>query len=64
MYQNARYFCPPLMTQPNAILVEINGAQCSVPLDTANSDYQRIMALVEAGELTIADAAPVEAPQS
>lgn len=60
MYENARYSIPPLMDRPNAILVEIDGAQCSVPLDPQNADYQRIMALVAAGELTIAGAAPAE----
>ena len=29
-----------------------------VPLDPANTDYQNIMALVEAGELVIADPEP------
>lgn len=38
------------------IRVDINGATSFVPLDPANSDYQAIMALVEAGELTIAPA--------
>ena len=38
------------------IRVEINGMTSYVPIDPANSDYQQIMKLVEAGELTIAPA--------
>lgn len=38
------------------IRVNINGVTSFVPLDPANTDYQNIMALVEAGELTIAPA--------
>jgi hypothetical protein len=33
-----------------------NGVTSFVPLDPANTDYQNIMALVAAGELTIAPA--------
>lgn len=56
MYANPRYALPPNMDKPNAILVEIGGVLSSVPLDPANTDYAIIMALVEAGELVIADA--------
>ena len=59
MYTNARYATPPNMHKPNAILFEIGSVRYSIPLDPANTDYQRIMALVAAGELTIA---PAEAP--
>ena len=38
------------------IRVDIDGVTSFVPLDPANTDYQNIMALVEAGELVIADA--------
>lgn len=38
------------------IHVDINGLSSFVPLDPANTDYQNIMALVAAGELTIAPA--------
>jgi hypothetical protein len=38
------------------IRVDINGVTSFVPLDEANTDYQNIMALVVAGELTIAPA--------
>lgn len=50
MYANAQYI------NPKTIRVEINGITSFVPLDPANSDYQNIMALVEAGELVIAPA--------
>lgn len=55
MYNNARY-CTDLSGNRTSIQCDINGAPSSVPLDPANSDYQRIMALVAAGELTIAPA--------
>lgn len=54
MYENARYKTPPMMKKPNAILVKINGADCSVPLDPQNTDYAAIMALVAEGKLVIA----------
>lgn len=42
-------------TQHVLIRCEINNILSFVPLDPANTDYQNIMRLVEAGELTIAD---------
>lgn len=57
-YSNARYQ-PSLFGPSVAILVDINGSPCVVPLDPANTDYQNIMKLVEDGELTIA---PAEEP--
>ena len=55
MYTNAKYYTD--MSNNNiGISVEINGVQSAVPLDPANTDYARIMALVAAGELTIAPA--------
>lgn len=56
MYANARYATLLNTDRLNAILVEIGGVQCSVPLDPANGDYAAIMALVAAGELVIAPA--------
>ena len=50
MYENAQY------TKSNMIRVNINGVTSFVPLDPANSDYQAIMALVDAGQLVIAPA--------
>jgi hypothetical protein len=35
------------------VLVVVNGASLSVPLDPANTDYQNIMKLVDEGELVI-----------
>lgn len=56
MYENARYAKDPIFGEINTILVDIGGVSSAVPLDPANSDYVAIMALVEAGELTIAPA--------
>jgi len=38
------------------IRATINGVECYVPQDPANTHYAEIMRQVEAGELTIADA--------
>jgi hypothetical protein len=55
MYSNAQWVDDE---QGNHVLirVDINGVTSYVPLDPANTDYQNIMALVAAGELTIAPA--------
>lgn len=37
---------------------DINGVTSFVPIDQSNTDYVNIMALVAAGELTIAPASP------
>jgi hypothetical protein len=55
MYTNAQYFGNPTMS----IRVDINGVNSFVPLDLSNTDYVNIMALVDAGELTIAPAEKV-----
>ena len=55
MYSNAQYYNDELGNAVS-ISVNINGIISSVPLDEANTDYQNIMALVAAGELTIAPA--------
>lgn len=62
MYTNAQYYTD-LSGNPAGIRCDIAGVTSFVPLDPANTDYAAIMALVAAGELVIADAAPVEAPQ-
>jgi hypothetical protein len=54
MYKNAQY--AHMYGKNFAINVEINGVSACVPLDPANTDYANIMALVAAGELTIAPA--------
>ena len=54
-YTDAQYYTD-LSGNPAGIRCDIAGVTSFVPLDPANSDYQRIMALVEAGELVIADA--------
>lgn len=57
MYTNAQYYNEP-GGNPAGIRVDINGVTSFVPLDPANTDYTEIMALVAAGELTIAPAEP------
>ena len=54
-YTNAQYYNDPFGNPAN-IRCDINGVTSWVPLDPANTDYQNIMALVAAGELTIAPA--------
>jgi hypothetical protein len=54
MYSNAKWV--DNNGQHVSIEVDINGVQSWVPCDPANTDYQNIMALVAAGELTIAPA--------
>jgi hypothetical protein len=53
-YENAKYFA--VNGQNISIMVEVNGVVYSVPLDSANTDYINIMALVQEGKLTIAPA--------
>lgn len=55
MYSNAQYV-KNLQGVVESIRVDINGVTSFVPLDPANTDYAKIMALVAAGELTIAEA--------
>ena len=52
MYENAQYY-NNLSSEPAGIKVEINGITSFVPLDPANTDYQRIMELVDSGQLVI-----------
>ena len=56
MYTNAQYYSNTLTSQPAGIRCDINGVTSFVPIDPANVDYQNLMALVAAGELTIAPA--------
>jgi hypothetical protein len=59
MYSNAQYYNDALMGKsPAGIRCDINGVTSFVPIDPANTDYANIMALVAAGELTIAPASP------
>jgi len=57
MYNNAQYYNDPFGNIAG-IRVDINGVTSFVPLDPASTDYQNIMALAAAGELTIAPAEP------
>ncbi len=56
MYKNLTYF-KDAFGNVTSIRCEVEGRGLflMVPLDPANSDYRKIMALVDAGELTIAD---------
>tara|TARA_R110000868_G_C10506972_1_gene731749 strand:- start:108 stop:281 length:174 start_codon:yes stop_codon:yes gene_type:complete len=54
MYTNAQYIAFNGIN--TGIRCDINGVTSFVPLDPANTDYANIMALVAAGELTIAPA--------
>ncbi|CAB5219839.1 hypothetical protein UFOVP237_6 [uncultured Caudovirales phage] len=54
MYTNAQYIA--FNGQNTSIRVDINGVTSSVPLYPSNTDYDAIMALVAANELTIAEA--------
>ena len=56
MYSNAQYYKEPTTNEVVGIRVDINGVTSFVPLDPANTDYANMMALVAAGELTIAPA--------
>jgi hypothetical protein len=55
MYSNAQYVNDP-NGNPVCIRVDIDGITSLVPIDPANTDYQNIMRLVDAGELVIAPA--------
>jgi hypothetical protein len=52
MYTNAQYIA--FNGVNTSIRCDINGVTSFVPLDPANTDYANMMALVDAGELTIA----------
>jgi hypothetical protein len=54
MYTNAQYIAFNGIN--TGIRCDIAGVASFVPLDPANADYAAIMALVAAGELTIAPA--------
>ena len=56
MYTNAQYIA--FNGTNTGIRCDINGVTSFVPIDPANVDYQNLMALVAAGELTIAPASP------
>ena len=55
MYSNAQYY-NSLAGSLAGIRVDINGAPSFVPIDPANTDYANMMALVAAGQLTVAPA--------
>jgi hypothetical protein len=53
MYEDAKYIAEDTGGEPKIIKVLKNGKISFIPLDPANRHYKEIMALVEAGELTI-----------
>lgn len=55
MYSNAK-FSKNVSGEISGICVDYCGLLIFVPVDPANSDYKKIMELVEAGELVIAPA--------
>ena len=60
-YTNAQYRNDQT-GNPTGISVEINGVASFVPIAQGNTDYDKIMALVAAGQLTIQDAPAPPAP--
>lgn len=56
-YANAQYYYSLETTTNAGIKVSINGVESFVPLNPSNADYNNIMSLVAAGNLTIAPAA-------
>ena len=55
MYTNAQYVANPI-GEVNSVVLDINGVNTFVPIDTTNGDYNEIMRRVAAGELIIEDA--------
>ena len=55
MYKNAKYY-KDIMGNIAGIQVEIDDVISCVPINLDNTDYANIMALVDAGELIIAEA--------
>ena len=53
---NAQYINDPITGEVESVRATINGRELYVPLDLSNRHYAEIMRLVDAGELTIADA--------
>jgi len=60
-YTNAQHYNDQ-SGNPSGIRVEINGVASFVPIASGNADYDKIMALVAAGQLTIQDAPAPAAP--
>tara|TARA_R100001510_G_C7517954_1_gene114688 strand:+ start:433 stop:621 length:189 start_codon:yes stop_codon:yes gene_type:complete len=54
--KNCKYFRTPDSTKDECIIATIDGVECFVPIDEANTDYAEIKRKVDAGELTIEDA--------
>ena len=56
----AQYTYNPVDEKNDSIQATIDGTEMSVPLDPANRHYAEILRQVESGDLTIADADPIE----
>lgn len=56
----AKYYQNPITGQNEIIKIVVNGITMDVPINSNNSDYAEIMRQVESGDLTIADADPIE----
>ena len=55
-FTQAQYIKDPLSDKIDVIKATIDGTECFVPLDPANTDYALILKLVKEGKLTIKDA--------
>ena len=53
MYKNNQFMVSSLSGKITGILVDINGIISSVPLDTANTDYQNIISQIKNNTLQI-----------
>jgi len=53
---DAQYIQNEITKQNEVVFCRINGKECGVPMDSANSDYAEILKQVADGDLTIADA--------
>jgi hypothetical protein len=49
MYTNVKYVIARPSEKPNAISVEIDGVQWFIPLDPANTDYQKYLEWLSEG---------------
>ena len=52
----AKYHNSPSTGERISIKATIDGVECYVPIDEANTDYAEIKRQVDAGELTVEDA--------
>ena len=55
-FTQAQYIKDPLSDKIDVIKATIDGTECNVPIDPANTDYAEILKQVKEGTLTIKDA--------